>query len=73
VISGLGIAYLSLHALHLELAAGEIVVLDVEGFPLRRRWFAVHRRSKHLTNAAQGFLDFLKEENRTDPLAKVFG
>ena len=56
-----------------KLAAGEIVVLDVEGFPLRRRWFAVHRRSKHLTNAAQGFLDFLKEENRTDPLAKVFG
>ncbi len=62
VISGLGIAYLSLHALRLELAAGEIVVLDVEGFPLRRRWYAVHRRSKHLTNAAQGFLDFLKEE-----------
>ena len=62
VISGLGVAYLSLHSLRLELAAEELVVLDVAGFPLRRRWYAVHRKGKRLTNAAQGFLDFLQQE-----------
>ena len=59
VISGLGVAYLSLHALRLELAAGELAVLDVQGFPLRRRWYTVHRRGKRLSNAARGFHDFL--------------
>ena len=63
VISGLGVAYLSRHALRLELAAGEVVVLDVEGFPLRRRWYAAHREGKRLTNAAQSFLEFLQQES----------
>ena len=59
VISGLGVAYLSHHALRLELEAGEIAVLDVQGFPLRRSWYALHRKGKHLHNAAQRFLDHL--------------
>ncbi len=62
VVAGLGVAFLSLHALRLELAAGEVAVLDAEGFPLRRQWYAVHRKGKHLSNAARGFLDFLLEE-----------
>jgi len=63
VISGLGIAYLSRHMLRLELAAGEVAELDVQGFPLRRRWFAVHPRGKRLSNAAQSFQDFLQNES----------
>lgn len=63
VISGLGIAALSHRALRLELAAGELAVLDVAGFPLRRPWYAVHRKGKRLTNAARAFHDFLMEEN----------
>lgn len=59
VISGLGVAFLSQHSLRLELAAGELAILDVEGFPLRRRWYAMHRQGKRLSNAAQSFLDFL--------------
>ncbi|MFC2967072.1 LysR family transcriptional regulator [Acidimangrovimonas pyrenivorans] len=66
VISGLGIAYLSLHSLRLELAAGELAVLDVEGFPLRRRWYAAHRRGKRLSNAAQAFLDYLLVEGEQE-------
>lgn len=62
VISGLGIASLSRHALRLELAAGELAVLDVQGFPLHRPWYAVHRKGKRLTNAAQAFLAFLQEQ-----------
>ena len=64
VISGLGLAYLPIHAVRLELAAGELEMLDVEGFPLRRRWFALHRRGRRLSNAAQGFLDYLQTESQ---------
>ncbi len=49
VISGLGIAFLSMQAMRLELASGEIAVLDVEGFPLHRRWYVAHRKEKRLT------------------------
>jgi len=66
VISGLGLAYLPLHAVRLELAAGELVILDVESFPLRRRWYALHRPGRRLSNAAQGFLDYLQTESRQD-------
>lgn len=66
VISGLGVAFLSLHSLRLELAAGEIATLDVAGFPLRRRWYAVHRRGKHLSNAARAFLDYLLQEGEDE-------
>lgn len=65
IISGLGVAYLSMQALRLELAAGELAVLDVQGFPMRRPWFAVHRQGRRLTNAAQSFLDYMKEEAGT--------
>lgn len=66
VISGLGIAFLSLHSLRLELASGDLVVLDVQGFPLRRRWYAVHRTGKHLSNAARAFLDYLLDEGEAE-------
>lgn len=66
VIGGLGIAVLSLHSLRLELNAGELVVLDVEGFPLRRRWYAAHRKGKHLSRAAQTFLKYLQEEGEDE-------
>jgi molybdate transport repressor ModE-like protein len=59
VISGLGVAYLSLHALRLELAAGEIAVLDVAGFPLRRRWYAQYKRGMRLNPASDAFLRYL--------------
>jgi DNA-binding transcriptional LysR family regulator len=66
VIGGLGLAVLSLHSLSLEIAAKKLVVLDVKGFPLRRRWYAVHRSGKHLSRAAQTFLDYLQKEGEEE-------
>jgi len=66
VIGGLGIAVLSLHSLHFELDAGALVILDVTGFPLRRRWYAVHRKGKRLSRAAQTFLTYLEEEGEQE-------
>lgn len=62
VMAGLGIAIASHHIFQLELENKRLAVLDVEGFPLVRRWYAVHRRGGKLSLAAQGFLDYILEE-----------
>ena len=62
VLAGIGVAVLSLHSIRLEAATGRLTVLDVEGFPVTRRWFAVHLRGKQLSLVAQSFLDFILEE-----------
>lgn len=59
VMAGLGIAVLSLHSLDLELDAGKLVVLKVDGFPVTRRWYAVHMKGKKLPLVARTFLDFI--------------
>jgi LysR family transcriptional regulator, low CO2-responsive transcriptional regulator len=66
VTGGLGIGVLSKHSLRLELEAGELVVLDVVGFPLRRRWYVSHREGKRLSRAAQRFLQYLQEEGEEE-------
>ncbi|MDT8453527.1 MAG: LysR substrate-binding domain-containing protein, partial [Gammaproteobacteria bacterium] len=63
VMAGLGLAVLSLHSLRLEQAAKKLVVLDVEGFPIKRRWYAVHFEGKKLSLVAQTFLDFILTES----------
>jgi DNA-binding transcriptional LysR family regulator len=60
VESGLGLAVLSRFAIGLESASGELVVLDVAGFPLRRDWHIVHLRRRKLPNAVSEFITFLK-------------
>jgi DNA-binding transcriptional LysR family regulator len=59
---GLGLGVVSLHTVERELAAGRIITLDVEGFPILRHWFLVHRQGKRLSPAAQAFRDYVLEE-----------
>lgn len=63
VMAGLGLSVLSRHNLRLELAGNHVAILEVEGFPLKRRWYAVHLKSKRLTMVAQTFLDFILAES----------
>jgi len=58
-IAGLGIAFLSAHTISMERRLGQLVVLDVVGFPARFDWFVVHRRNKRLPAVAQAFKSFL--------------
>lgn len=62
VMAGLGISVLSAHSLRLEVAAGLIRLLPVEGFPQERQWYAVKLRDKRLHPVARRFLDFLRDE-----------
>ncbi|HEV2235975.1 MAG TPA: LysR substrate-binding domain-containing protein [Ktedonobacterales bacterium] len=50
--AGLGIAVLFRQSVAAELARGELVELEVDGFPLERRWHVVHLRERHLSIAA---------------------
>ncbi len=62
VIAGMGISFLSAHTISLELQAGSLTVLDVQGFPMMLNWYVVHRRGKRLPPVAQAFRDFLMSD-----------
>ena len=64
VMAGLGISVLSRHNLRLELAGQHIAILDVAGFPLFYRWYAVHLKGKKLPLACRAFLEFLLREGK---------
>jgi DNA-binding transcriptional LysR family regulator len=61
VAGGLGVAVLSAHTVGAELALGELVQLDVQDFPLVRRWYVIYPKGKRLSPAALAFEQRLYE------------
>jgi len=61
VMAGMGVSFLSLHTVGLELAARRLVVLRVAGTPVKREWFVIHRERKRLSAAAAAFKEFLTQ------------
>lgn len=59
VAAGLGIGVMPLDALAVELAVGQLVVLDVRGFSIRRHWSLVRRNRGHHSATARTLWDFL--------------
>ena len=59
VAGGLGLAVLSATTVVSELALGELVQLEVKGFPLIRRWYVVYSGGKRLSPAALAFKQWL--------------
>ncbi len=64
VAGGLGISVLSKHTLALEGANSQIVILDVEGFPIQRHWYVVHTAAKQMSAIAEAFYDYLMNEGK---------
>jgi DNA-binding transcriptional LysR family regulator len=62
VMAGMGIAFLSMHTIGLELKARRLVTLPVAGTPVMRNWHVIHLRRKRLSPIAQGFKEFLRDE-----------
>lgn len=60
-IAGMGLAFLSLHTLGLELRAGVLKLLEVDGTPVMRTWNLVRLQSKLLSPAAEAFRYFVLE------------
>jgi DNA-binding transcriptional LysR family regulator len=59
VMAGMGVAFLSMHTVGLELNAGRLVTLGVTGLPVIRDWHVIHRRQKRLSPAGEHFKAFL--------------
>src|SRR4051812_32994679 len=62
VMAGLGIALLSAHTVAAEVGSGRLVLLDVQGLPIRRDWYAVRRADKVLGPAARAFWEYLMQD-----------
>ncbi len=61
VAAELGIAVLPQESVALELANGDLVELDVQGFPLQRQWYVVHVKGRRLSLAANALRKLLLE------------
>jgi DNA-binding transcriptional LysR family regulator len=62
VIANMGLAFLSLHTAGLEVQTGRLVVLDVVGLPMVRRWHVVNLQGKPLSPAAEALRYFILEQ-----------
>lgn len=59
VMSGLGVSILSEHTLSFGGSAG-LAVLDVQRLPIITHWYLARRKSRPLSPAAQGFLEYAR-------------
>jgi DNA-binding transcriptional LysR family regulator len=62
VMCGMGISFLSAHTFQVELGAGLMAVLDVQGMPKHIDWCFVQRRDTVLTGVNAAFRQFVFEE-----------
>jgi len=69
VMAGLGLSFLSLHTMGLELRSGLLQLLDIDDAPVMRMWNIVHLSSKLLSPAAEAFRYFMLEQGEAHLLA----
>jgi len=60
-MAGMGLSFLSLHTVGLELRSGLLQVLHIEGTPLMRTWHIVHLQARLLSPSAEAFRYFIIE------------
>jgi DNA-binding transcriptional LysR family regulator len=72
VMAGMGLSFLSLHTIGLELDNRLLAVLEVQGSPVVRAWNVVHTLSKLLSPAAEALRYFILERGEQF-LAEQFG
>lgn len=64
VIAGMGLAFLSLHTVTLELQTGLLRTLALDDLPLLRHWHVVHAQARTLSPVAQAFRYYLLENGQ---------
>ena len=64
IAGGLGISVLSRHTLTLEGTTSQLVILDVECFPIQRYWYVVYPTGKQLSVIAGTFFEYLLNEGK---------
>jgi DNA-binding transcriptional LysR family regulator len=64
VIGGLGVSVLSRHTLESDTPTKQFVVLNVQGFPIKRHWYFVYPAGKQLSVIARTFVDHLRQASQ---------
>jgi len=64
IMAGMGIAFVSAHAIQVELQAGRIAILDIEGMPKYLDWCLLHGRDTRLTGVNALFHAFVLAHGR---------
>lgn len=59
IAGGLGVSVLSRHTLTLDGEGALLRPLDVQGFPLMRKWYVAYPTGKHLSVVAEAFMQHL--------------
>jgi DNA-binding transcriptional LysR family regulator len=59
VVAGLGVAFLSIHAVRQELATGQLHALRVRGLRIKRHFHLIHHRRRQLSAAARALMELL--------------
>lgn len=59
VMADLGIAFVAIHSVAAEVAARQLIILDIQGLPIHSQWFAVTRSDRSITPVMATFQDFL--------------
>jgi DNA-binding transcriptional LysR family regulator len=65
VAAGLGVSVLSEAAVRREVRYGTLAILDVEQFPIQRRWYIARLVQLPLSAHAAAFIEFLREYKHT--------
>lgn len=65
VIGGLGVSVLSRHTLESDTPSKQFVVLNVQGFPIRRHWYFMYPSGKQLSIIARTFIDHLRQASQS--------
>lgn len=59
VMAGLGLSLISAHTIEAEVASGRLAILDVDGLPIIREWYAIHRSDRVLSQAGRAMWNFM--------------
>ncbi|TSE18895.1 HTH-type transcriptional activator CmpR [Tepidimonas alkaliphilus] len=67
VAAGLGVAFLSRHALADDPARDGVVIVPMAGTPIQRQWMLVWRRDRRLSLAARRFVEHMRAQPPQPP------
>jgi DNA-binding transcriptional LysR family regulator len=67
VMAGLGVAFVSSHAVRGEVRARRLVVVPVRGLRIRRHFHVIHAEGRTLGASARAFLTVLEQQARHQP------
>ncbi|CAN5699024.1 LysR family transcriptional regulator [soil metagenome] len=69
--AGFGVAFLSMHTCVLEVNAGLLALLPVEGNPIVRDWYVMHLATRQLPQVAVAFEQFLRTHGQAQILRQL--